>query len=458
MTLRPRRLELGLLLGAATLALLWPLSAYAVDPIALPALLLVSLAVALVIRRPEYGIALVLALGPLTRLEVKGAQPLTLGLPALAVGVLAYALLVARGGERIPTPRIAGAVVLFLLVTVASALQALDPSQSVGVLATLLAGGALFFAVLQVCRERRQLLIVAAGACGGLLVASAHGLIQEITGNFEQSGLIAGEVVGRVNGTFGHSNQYAGFVAVFMPLAGGLALSRSIPTGMRWLAGVAFVLALPALNFAYARGAVGGLVLGSLVWLAVVRPKVAWAVATATVLAFVFLAPSALNERLRDVESGDVALRSDLWGSALDVYSERPILGVGLNNFAEGYATLPSTLANASQRRLLHHQQVLIPPHSNNLYLNILAEEGIIGLAAFAILAFAALTVTYRGCRVADPAGRIVCLGLGAGLLTFALHDLLEVTLLDLFQPLLALLAVAAIFVMRDRDAVAEPR
>lgn len=455
MTVSRRWVDLGLLLGVASLALLWPLSAYALDPVAFPALLLASLALAVIIRRPEYGVALVLALGPLTRLEVNGVQPLKFALPAMAIVTLFYALLTVREDDRVRTPRLAFAVVLFLLVTVASALQALDPSQSIGVLAVYVGGAALFFAVLQICRERRQLLIVAAGACAGLLVAAGHGVFQEVTGTFEQSGLIEGEVVGRVSGTFGHANQYAGFVAAFCPLAACLALGKSVPTRIRWLAGIAFALALPALNFAYARGAVGGLVLGSLIWLAVVRPKLAWAVGAITVVSFVFLAPASLNERLRDVESGDVALRSDLWGAALDIYSERPLLGVGINNFAEGYSNLPSTLANASQRRLLHHQQVLIPPHSNNVYLNVLAEEGIVGIAAFGFLAFVAVAVTYRGCRVSDPAGRLVCLGLGAGLFTFALHDLLEVTLLDLFQPLLALLAVASIFVMRDRDAAA---
>ena len=173
----------------------------------------------------------------------------------------------------------------------------------------------------------------------------------------------------------------------------------------------------------------------------------------AIAVAGVALAPSALQERVSDPAGGDLGLRADLWGSALDIYSQRPLLGVGLNNFEAGYATLPSTLANASQRRLLHQGQVLTPPHAANLYLNILAEMGLLGIVAFGIFALTAGVVTYRGCRVRDPAGRAVCLGLGAGLMTLALHSMLEVTLFsEVNMPLLALLGVAATFVALDRQ------
>lgn len=459
MTARRGLVEGWLLGGGLAIAALWPVSAYAFGPLALPGLLTAIGLGFLIGRRPEYGVALALALAPWTNLQVgEEGRPLRLVIPALALGLVAYGALVAHREGRVSRP-LAGSVLLFVGASLASAVQALDPASSITKLAGLVTATALFFAVLQVCHGRRELLIVASGAVVGLLLASAQGVLQHFLGQFSELGFVAdGEIVARVQGSFGHPNQYAGFLAVLMPLAATMLVTRALPGRMRWLAGVALALALPAVIFSYTRGALIGLVLGSLVWLAFVRPRAALVVAVTVAIAGGALAPGLLKDRfVNQSNSGDVSIRADLWGSALDIYTERPVLGVGLNNFKEGYASLPSTLANASQRRLLHQGQVLTPPHAANLYLNILAEEGLIGILAFLAFAGAAVATTYRGCRVRDPAARAVCVGLGAGLMTLALHSMLEVTLFsEVSMPLFALLGVAATFVALEREGPPE--
>lgn len=455
-----RGLVEGWLFGAGlAIALAWPLSAYAFGPLMLPALLAVIGLGFLIARKPEYGVALALALAPWTNLQVgEEGRPLRLVIPALALGLVAYGGLVAHREGRVSRP-LAGAVLLFLGASLASAVQALDPASSITKLAGLLTAVALFFAVLEICHGRRELLIVASGAVAGLLVASAQGVLQHFLGQFSELGFVAdGEIVARVQGSFGHPNQYAGFLAVLMPLAATMLLTSAVPGRVRWLAGAALTLAVPAVIFSYTRGALIGLVLGSLVWLAFVRPRTALIVALSVGIAGAALAPGLLKDRfVNQSNSEDVSIRSDLWGSALDIYTQRPLLGVGLNNFEEGYATLPSTLANASQRRLLHQGQVLTPPHAANLYLNILAEEGLVGIIAFLAFAGTAVVTTYRGCRLRDPAARAVCIGLGAGLMTLALHSMLEVTLFsEVSMPLFALLGVAAAFVVLEREAPPE--
>ena len=154
------------------------------------------------------------------------------------------------------------------------------------------------------------------------------------------------------------------------------------------MAGIATVAAIPALVFSYARGAILALAIASLVWFGLRRPRVAILAALAAAgIAFVFT-PSALRERFNpSTGQQDVPLRADIWSSAVDIYSGHPILGVGLGNFSFAYASLPSTLANASQRRLLNQHGLIVPPNAQNLYLGVLAEEGIVGLAALTLLA-----------------------------------------------------------------------
>jgi len=442
-------------LAVVIVAALWPVTAYGLSPLVLPVVVALAAAAVLIATRPEWGVALALALAPWTNLHVGGERPLRLVLPPLAFGLLIYGMLVASRERRAGAPAFQTAgIVLFAGVAIVSALQALDPAQTLTKLFGLLTAVALFFAVLTICHARGQLLLVAAGAVAGLLVASAQGALQHALGQFGEGGFVAGgEIVGRVQGSFGHPNQYAGFIAVLLPVAVGMLATRATPGRMRLLAGVALGFALPALTFAYARGAFLGLAVGAVVWLTLLRPRVAVGVAVVMAVGSVALAPAALKDRVSDPAGGDIGLRADLWGSALDIYTERPVLGVGINNFAEGYVTLPSTLANASQRRLLHQVQVLTPPHAANLYLNILAEQGLLGILAFAGLAFTSVLTVYRGSRIRDPAGRALCLGLGVGLMTLAVHSLFEVTLFsELSQPLFALLAVAGVFVSLDRE------
>ena len=443
-----------LLTIALGIAAAWPVTAYEVSPLAVPALLVAAGAAALVLLRPEYGIALVAALSPLTNYELGGAggmKPFQLVLPALGAGVLVYALLVGRSRDRPATGTwLSLGVLVFVAAAVASSIGALDPGEAIKKLVVLATAAAVFYATLELCRGRRERLVVVGGVLTGLLLAAAQGVFQNYLGQPGEYGIVAdGSVVGRVQGSFGHPNQYGGFLAVLVPLAVATLVTREFGAPRRWLAAAALGLALPALTFTYARGAIVALVVGSLLWLAILRPRLAVLVAVVVAVAGTTLAPAALKDRFStNAGTSDITLRSDIWSAAVDIYSRSPLLGVGLNNFGEAYGTLPTTLDNSSQRRLLHQSQILVPPHAQNLYLNILAEEGIVGFAAFVVFAFSAVAACFRRRNLPDPAARAIALAVGAGLLTLGVHSLLEVTLIgEVALPLFALLAVVASYV-----------
>ena len=441
---------------ALAVAVAWPLSAQAVHPLAMPALLGAAAVAAVISARPDLGIVAVLLLAPFTNAAVGGGRPVRFLESGLAVALLVYALLVERRTERGTESASSGLALpigLFAGAAAVTSLLALDPGKSITRFLGVAAATALFFAVIEICRTRAQLLTVIGGAVGSLLVAGAFGVAQKVTGHTSYAGVIIdGEVVGRVAGTFSHPNQYAGYMIVLMPLAAALLATTRASPRLRAFAGVALAAALAALAFSYTRGAIVGLVGGVLVWLAVVRPRSAVAVAVVVAVGGVLLAPSALKERLREPAGGDIGLRADLWQSALDIYRTHPVAGVGLGNFGDGYARLPSQLSSGTQRRLLHQSQLLVPPHANNLFLTILAEQGIIGALAFLGLMGAALAVCLRACKLEDPIGRALGIGLGAGLCAMLIHSLLDYALFgEMSLPIFALLGVVAAFVARER-------
>jgi O-antigen ligase len=456
----------GLALG---LAALWPVSAYVATPVLLPTLLVTAIVGLLVLSKPEYGLAIVLALAPFTNLQVGSSagtitKPLHLLLPALVFGVLVYALLVtgarasAAGAWR--AHWLTAAVVFFLAVALASAINAIDPHHSIRKLFLLIAAVGAFFGVRAICRDSKQFTVVAAGAVIGLLLASIQGIDQHFRHHYGAGFVTNGQFVGRVQGSFGHPNQYGGYLVFLIPLAAGIALSRRFDARLRLLAGSAAVAAVPAIAFSYARGAILALVLGLLVWFAIVRPRYAVGIAVAAAVIGLLFAPATLRERFStQASSGDVPLRTDIWGASIDIAQAHPFLGVGLDNFSSAYASLPSTLSHASQRRLLNQSGLIIPPHAQNLYLNTLAEEGVVGIAALALLLLGSFAVAYRGSRSSDPTSRVICLGVGAGLATLALHSILEVTLLsELSLPLFALVAVALSVAEREQNERRQPQ
>ncbi len=464
MLARERIATAGLVLGAVCIAVLWPLSAYAVNPLALPSLLALALAAGLVLQRPEYGVALVLALSPLINaaLPVGGggqvalpSEPFQMLVPVLAGGVLLYSLLVVR----ISTPSgphlriLSVAVATFAASALISSAQALEPSASLAKVLLIFTATILFFSVRQACDKPSQLLVVVGGALAALLVASTQGIADQFLGVFSTQGFVAGtDVVGRVEASFGHPNMFGGFLALLMPVGIAIAFSSHFSSAMRWLASLAVALAIPALVFSYARGAMVGLFLGAIIWLALLRPRVALAIGLTMVVAVVAFAPSSLKSRFQNDSSSDVTLRSDIWNSAIEIYSNQPVLGVGLNNFQTAYERLPSTSATSSQRRLLHNEQLLVPPHAQNIYLQALAEQGILGLLAMLGVLIGGLVTAFRASRALDPKTKALGFGIGIGLLGLAIHGMLEVVFYsEAILPLLGLLAVLAALVDIDR-------
>lgn len=469
--LRQERIAtIGLVAGAAALGTLWPLSAYAVAPVALPTLLALSLAVVVIARRPEYGLALVIALSPLINSvlpqQSSGTvalpeKPFQLLVPALAGAVLLYSLLV----NRIETPSgrffrgLSAAVVLFFGSTALSSAQAIEPSASVSKVVLTLTAVMVFFSVRQVCKTREHVLVVAGGALAALLIASVQGIFDQVLGIYSTQGFVSDtEVVGRIQGSFGHPNLYAGFLAFLMPLAAAMAFNSEFSARLRWLALSALLTSIPALIFSYSRGAILGLLVGGVVWLLVIRPRLAVTVGLVAVVAAVAIAPGALKSRFENNSGNDVALRSDIWESAIEIYSHDPVLGVGPHNFQTAYERLPSTDAAASQRRLLHDEQLLVPPHAQSIYLQALAEQGIVGLLTMLGLLVGGVVTAYKASRTTSPRTRMIGIGLGIGLLSVAIDGVLEIVLFsETMVPVFGMLAVAAIQLDYQREPAGAP-
>jgi O-antigen ligase len=108
-----------------------------------------------------------------------------------------------------------------------------------------------------------------------------------------------------------------------------------------------------------------------------------------------------------DEEAPWVVGRLELWGAGLRLALQRPLLGFGPDNFRHFYGT-ELGLDSWDER-----------VQANNVYLELLVDLGILGLAAFL---WQVIPVTARSLRGRNSLS--ICLGLS--LLAFLVHGLLD--------------------------------
>jgi O-antigen ligase len=416
------------------------------DPTILPIAAGGLVAVALGLWRLEYGLALLIVLTPFAE-NAPIAEPEN---ARLRVALVAWAmvLVLIQGVRSVLFGRKLEAPPVFVgaLVFVGAALASVPFAAAEGAAAAkfvLLAGSVFIYLLIAVFLDDWRSLkpIFAALLLVGLLV-SAHALWQYFTGDLSRVGFISstGAVEYRIASFFPHPNQLAGFVVLFVPLSVGL---YSVFESKLAKAGCVLLplLAIPAAIFTYSRGVLVALVALVLV---LARSKRAWPAIAAAAVLVVLLSPSAWQDRVADagrLDRPEIATRLDFWDAALSMFQAHPVVGVGLNSFDVAYVDLDTT-----GRSFLPGSGLAPPESAHNLYLNTLAEQGLVGIAALVLLVLAAGRMILALRRSADPRIRNFGLGLlGAGI-ALLVSNLFDVTFVDPKTSMLAwtLLGVGA--------------
>jgi O-antigen ligase len=122
-------------------------------------------------------------------------------------------------------------------------------------------------------------------------------------------------------------------------------------------------------------------------------------------------------ERLTGDFSESLSFRSDYNRVAIEIWREHPLFGVGLNNFAEGLrehdAKLSTIVDEMQEGRTKFGVRAAAPVH--NVYLLVLAETGLVGLAAFVALLGTAIAIAWRSALHTSGSIQLVCFGIAIG-------------------------------------------
>jgi putative inorganic carbon (hco3(-)) transporter len=367
---------------------------------------LVMAGLGLVAIRPQWGAPYFAALIYLRLSDTLRGE---YGLPSLFM-IVAPALVIIAFGRWLASGNPVGRgwkPALFLLtaygsVCAASLIYALDTERTTEALMNYLDGVVIILVTTLYLRTPVDLDRVLWALLGGGILLASLTVFQQLTGSYDQTyaGLSRVELRNVYDSTAGYRSSgpvSANYYALVLVIAAPLAVDRLLHERSRAIrAAVAGGLAciVAAIVFTYSRGGVVALaavaVPSALCWLPrrqVFRGLAAACVAGLGVAALA--APTDFGQRLAALGQvaglvrGDVPSDSALRGrmsemaSAALMFADHPVIGVGYGNYEGYYHRYARTLALDGRRE---------ERQAHSLYLEVAAETGILGVAAFAIL------------------------------------------------------------------------
>ena len=285
---------------------------------------------------------------------------------------------------------------------------------------------------------------------GALLLA---GLLQALLGLWQYGIQVDGpehfRLAGgnfRAYGSFEQPNPYGGFLGLLWPLPAGLGAAAVANAwgSRRWrqwlvagLFGLAAVMLLGGLFASYSRGAWLGAAAAAAGFAAVLPRRwllgvglLAAGLSLAWGLSLAGLLPASITSRLADatsillvedvrganITSENFAILERLahWQAAEAMARDHPWLGVGIGNYGPAYA----------RYALLNWPNAL--GHAHMIYLNVLAETGVIGLVTYLALWAIIGLMTLRVIRQQRGLARGLALGLLGAWIHLSVHQLVD--------------------------------
>lgn len=344
-----------------------------------------------------------------------------------SVVLIALAVLHCALERRAPLPKSAFeiAVVIYVCVVASSALVTSYPYETFRGVLKVARQAALCLAVVWALSDRVRvrrfmtLWMIVAGLTG------MDALVQGVTGWEPIRGRAMTPFFGetlRWTGPYRHANDFSAFLTIALFPFVGLVSDRYSSLRSRIVASLGLVLCVVGLYNAYSRGAWLAVAIGLALLAVLRRDKVLGAIIVSGLVWMVFLSPELAQQRVRalfDPAGGTVRERRLLWAEAAAMIAERPLLGWGVNTYAKN-------------EPLFKPQGSAAPDHqyAHNGYLQMAAEVGLVGLAAFVAVFVSGLSLCLKRLIHAPPSTeRTLGLALAAGIVSFLVHSATDTNL-----------------------------
>lgn len=228
---------------------------------------------------------------------------------------------------------------------------------------------------------------------------------------------------GRITSFLFHFNSLAGYLELVIPFSIAYAFFGKT-RAMQYLGVTCFSASSLALYLTGSRGGIlawGGIILFS-IWslrqagIKILRIVIPVITISAVLVGSIMLLNSKDSERssrLQELDEFTAVTRLELWGAAAAMFLEHPVLGVGYGNYRSSYGDYVPQEGGG-----------VVDAHE--LYLEILAETGLIGFGIFGFIFWTFLRYGVKLVMSSDQLYRIVGLGVVGALIGTLIHGFVD--------------------------------
>lgn len=213
------------------------------------------------------------------------------------------------------------------------------------------------------------------------LAVAAYGIYQHIFGFAEGTTWtdtdMFEDIATRVVSTFDNPNVLGEYLLLLIPLCAAMFLS--VKKGFAKAAHLAITAALcVCMIYTYSRGNWIGLIFAAVVFILFYDTRFVWLGVIAVLLAPAVMSQSVISRftSIGDTKDTSTSYRVYIWMGTLAMLKDYWLCGIGLGSDAFNMIYPHYSYAG------------IVAPHSHNLYLQLLAENGIMGLAVFLVIVF----------------------------------------------------------------------
>jgi putative inorganic carbon (hco3(-)) transporter len=339
---------------------------------------------------------------PVVAMRFHGVDPIIAVVTPLLLAIPLLSYLVIRR-EPVVVTRALGWIAAYTAVLMLSSLFSSNVTEATESVANFVTEGVVLYVLvtnavrrIDILKDTIIVLLVVGTFLGGL------SLFQELTGTYENQywgfaqtrevdpleASTGSDRLERLSGPIGSKNRYAQAMLVLLPFSL-YALVTGATRTHRVLAAVSGIAILAGMSLTYSRGAavaLAGLVV-LVVLLRYVRVRTMLVVVAAMLAGVVALLPTYVDRiesltavtALVDTEArpGDGAIlgRATSNLAALNVFADHPVLGVGPGRYQADYSQ-----AYANELGMRHFTT---PRRAHNLYLEVAADTGTLGIVSF---------------------------------------------------------------------------
>ncbi len=319
------------------------------------------------------------------------------------------------------------AFLLLVIISLISFFNSVNLKSSLGGIGKLLKYAFLFMALAEFLKDKTHLKRIVIAIICGLYMACLDGFYQLYFGKDLFRAKPYDFVIGiaRIKAAFPHTNIFAAYLTLLLPLAGVLFLYY-LKGKRKVLFGLLCALITYALFLTFSRGAIAGMA-GAFLFMALVKKdKLVIALLVAALILIPFMLPKNIKNWVKNTDyAWEIFLnkeRMNVYRTSLNMIKSHPFIGVGVNTYSLNYQKykINETYGFTGGANYYAH----------NIFLHMAAEIGLFGLFVFLcslFIIFVRWKKFYFQCS--SDFLKVCSLGIICGIIAFLVNGLTETNL-----------------------------